>query len=179
MRIVIWQSELDTGYRKSQAARSTVSVILLQCYRLTASTREYRKRAKKRDVCDTSVSRFTSTWVHGSERKGRGNERKRRTARDRERQERRHVRPTSVESDETLLDSAPGISRGNGGLILRRKFLTSRTFEPGKGEAFKVLSSRRFPDARGRHRERWRNIEENARSISTTSHSAGMTLNPV
>lgn len=43
-----------------------------------------------------------------------------------------YVRPTSVESDETLLDSAPGISRGNGGLILRRKFLTSRTFEPGR-----------------------------------------------
>lgn len=104
---------------------------------------------KKRDVCDMSVSRFASTWEGGSERKGREEERRRRTARDRdgERQERQHVRPTSVESDETLLDSAPGISRGNGGLILRRKFLTSRTFEPGRGEAFKVLSSRRFPDA--------------------------------
>lgn len=81
---------------------------------------------------------------------GGGEKEKRETARDRdrERQERQHVRPTSVESDETLLDSAPGISRGNGGLILRRKFLTSRTFEPGRGEAFKVLSSRRFPDAR-------------------------------
>lgn len=101
-----------------------------------------------------SVSRFTSTWNRGSERKGRrgggGEKGKRETARDRdrERQERQHVRPTSVESDETLLDSAPGISRGNGGLILRRKFLTSRTFEPGRREAFKVLSSRRFPDAR-------------------------------
>lgn len=105
---------------------------------------------KKRDVCDMSVSRFTSTWERGSERKGQEEKGKRETARDRdrERQERQHVRPTSVESDETLLDSAPGISRGNGGLILRRKFLTSRTFEPGRGEAFKVLSSRRFPDAR-------------------------------
>lgn len=96
-----------------------------------------------------------------------GEEGKRGTAGDRdgERQERQHVRPTSVESDETLLDSAPGISRGNGGLILRRKFLTSRTFEPGRGEAFKVLSSRRFPDARFQA-ARDRNIE-NARSIST------------
>lgn len=105
---------------------------------------------KKRDVCDMSVSRFTSTWEHRSVVGG-GVKRKRGgTARDRdgERQERQHVRPTSVESDETLLDSAPGISRGNGGLILRRKFLTSRTFEPGRGEAFKVLSSRRFPNAR-------------------------------
>jgi len=105
---------------------------------------------KKRDVCDMSVSRFTSTWEHGSERKGREEKKKRGNAardRDGERQERQHVHPTSVESDETLLDSAPGISRGNGGLILRRKFLTSRTFEPGRGEAFKVLSSRRFPDA--------------------------------
>jgi len=55
-------------------------------------------------------------------------------ARDRERRERQHVRPMSVESDETLLDSAPGISRGNGGLILRRKFLTSRAFEPSRRE---------------------------------------------
>jgi len=86
-----------------------------------------------------------------SEKVGRKREREERRGKrdgDRERQERQHVRPTSVESDETLLDSAPGISRGNGGLILRRKFLTSRTFEPGRGEAFKVLSSRRFPDAR-------------------------------
>lgn len=103
---------------------------------------------KKRDVCDMSVSRFHMG--------GRESEREGRTGKggpggtagdgDGERQERQHVRPTSVESDETLLDSAPGISRGNGGLILRRKFLTSRTFEPGRGEAFKVLSS--FPDAR-------------------------------
>lgn len=89
------------------------------------------------------------------------------TARDRGRQERQHVRPTSVESDETLLDSATGISRGNGGLILRRKFLTSRTFKPGRGEAFKVLSSRRFPDAsRSAPREMAAYREERARPIS-------------
>lgn len=112
----------------------------------------------------------------------RKSQRWRKTARDRGRQERQHVRLTSVESDETLLDSAPGISRGNEGLILRRKFLTSRTFEPGKGEAFKVLSSRRFPDARGRRRERWRNIEENARararliSINLFGRNSSLTL---
>lgn len=87
----------------------------------------------------------TREWAKRSG--GKEKERKCGGDRDGERQERQHVRPTSVESDETLLDSAPGISRGNGGLILRRKFLTSRTFEPGRGEAFKVLSSRRFPDA--------------------------------
>jgi len=70
-----------------------------------------------------------------SERKGlRARGRWRKMARDRGRRERQHVRPMSVESDETLLDSAPGISRGNGGLILRRKFLTSRAFEPGRRE---------------------------------------------
>lgn len=48
---------------------------------------------------------------------------------------------------ESLTGFIPGISRGNGGLILCRKFLTSRTLGVG-GEAFKVLSPRRFPDGR-------------------------------
>lgn len=114
------------------------------------------------DSADTGISetgektrrvryvRFAVYFHMGGREWGRKKKRTKGTAGDRdgERQERQHVRPTSVESDETLLDSAPGISRGNGGLILRRKFLTSRTFEPGRGEAFKVLSSRRFPDAR-------------------------------
>lgn len=66
--------------------------------------------------------------------KGRGREDGERAQREieKDKKDSTYVRPTSVESDETLLDSAPGISRGNGGLILRRKFLTSRTFEPGR-----------------------------------------------
>lgn len=136
---------------------------------------------QKNETC--AIRPFRGLLPHEStrewERKGlqageRGRWRK--TAQDRGRQERQHVRPTSVESDETLLDSAPGISRGNGGLILRRKFLTSRTFELGRGEAFKVLSSRRFPDARGRRRERWQNIEENARVWYRSTCSAQITL---
>lgn len=135
-----------TRYRIwEKSVKSTVSVILLQCYRLTAPTREYRKRAKKWDVCDTPVSRFTSTWEHRSEREDWEKERPGRAARDREGRERQHVRPTSVESDETLLDSAPGISRGNGGLILRRKFLTSRTFERAGEKRLKYYPRDGFP----------------------------------
>lgn len=83
----------------------------------------------------------TREWVRGlKERDNAG-----RAARDRERRERQHVRPTSVESDETLLDSAPGISRGNGGLILRRKFLTFRTFERAGEKRLKYYPRDGFP----------------------------------
>lgn len=98
-------------------------------------------------------------------------ERTGRAAGDRERRERQHVRPMSVESDETLLR----LCSGN---IPRKRRINSPSevsdvsnVRTGRGEAFKVLSSRRFPDARGRWRERWRNIEENAHSISTNSLS--------
>lgn len=90
------------------------------------------------------------------------------SGRDRERQ---HVRPTSVESDETLLR----LCSGN---IPRKRRINSPSevsdvsnVRTGRGEAFKVLSSRRLPDARGRCREKWQNIEENVRSISINSFS--------
>lgn len=118
--------------------------------------------------------RYARFAVYFHVRARRGEREKERTGRalgDRERRERQHVRPTSVESDETLLR----LCSGN---IPRKRRINSPSevsdvsnVRTGRGEAFKVLSSRRFLDARGRCRERWRNIEENVHSISTNSFS--------
>lgn len=135
------------------------------------------------DSADTGISetgektrrvryaRFAVYFHVRARRDEREKERTGRALRDRERRERQHVRPTSVESDETLLR----LCSGN---IPRKRRINSPSevsdvsnVRTGRGEAFKVLSSRRFPDARGRCHERWRNIEENVHSISTNSFS--------